>query len=145
MPVVVQAVPADEFRRWIADQKATQLAAAASADKTWSRDELMAHGKEVYAKTCVACHQPDGKGMPPAFPALAGSAIVKGRYIDGDNRLVKDGHLDRVLNGRAGTAMQAFRETLSDADIAAVITYERNAFGNDTGDVLQPTLVRKMR
>ncbi|MBL8535174.1 MAG: cytochrome c oxidase subunit II [Betaproteobacteria bacterium] len=145
MPVVVKAVPEEEFRKWIDEQKAVQVAAAESAGKEWTKDELMAHGKEVYEKTCAACHKPDGSGMPPAFPALAGSKIATGPYVDSDGHLVKDGHLDRVLNGKTGTAMQAFRETLSDADIASVVTYERNSFGNKTGDAVQPAVVKKMR
>lgn len=71
--------------------------------------------------------------------------MVKGPFVDKDGRLVKDGHLDRVLNGKAGTAMQAFRESLSDAEIAAVVTFERNSFGNAVGDFVQPSVVKKLR
>ena len=145
MPVVVQAVPQPEFDKWVAEKKAAVVAAAASADKEWTRDELMAKGKEVYDKVCAACHQANGQGLPPAFPALAGSAIVKAPFVDKDGHLIKDGHLDRVLNGKAGTAMQAFRDSLSDAEVAAVVTYERNSFGNTAGDLVQPGLVKKMR
>ncbi len=145
MPVVVQAVSQPEFDKWVADKKAAVVAAAASADKEWTKDELMAKGKDVYEKVCAACHQTNGQGLPPAFPALAGSAIVKGPFVDNDGRLVKDGHLDRVLNGKTGTAMQAFRESLSDAELAAVVTYERNSFGNTVGDFVQPSTVKKLR
>ncbi|TXG85664.1 MAG: cytochrome c oxidase subunit II [Thermomicrobiales bacterium] len=145
MPVVVQAVSQGDFDKWVAEKKAAVIAAAASADKEWTKDELMSKGKEVYEKVCAACHQANGQGLPPAFPALAGSAMVKGPFVDKDGRLVKDGHLDRVLNGKAGTAMQAFRESLSDAEVAAVVTFERNSFGNAVGDFVQPSVVKKLR
>lgn len=145
MPVVVEAVSQSDFDAWVSKKKAAVVAAAASADKEWTREDLMAHGKDVYEKICAACHMADGKGMPPAFPPLAGSAIVKGPFIDKDGHLVKDGHLDRVMNGKAGTAMQAFRDSLSDADIAAVVTYERNSFGNQAGDFVQPASVKQLR
>ncbi|RMD70936.1 MAG: cytochrome c oxidase subunit II, partial [Gammaproteobacteria bacterium] len=90
---------------------------------------LMAKGKEVYNTHCAACHQPNGEGLPPTFPALKGSKVATGP--------VKD-HIDVVVNGRPGTAMQAFGQQLNALELAAVITYERNAFGNDTGDVIQP-------
>lgn len=96
--------------------------------------ELMKQGKQVYDANCAACHQPDGKGMPPTFPALTGSKIVDGPVA---------GHIDRVLNGK--NVMPAWRDKLSDADIAAVVTYERNSFGNKTGDVVQPADVKAAR
>ena len=105
----------------------------------------MAAGKAAYEKNCAACHQPEGQGIPPAFPALAGSKIVTGPLLSPEGRLIPDSHVDRVLNGKAGTAMQAFKATLSDADLAAIITYERNAWGNDTGDLVQPRDVRAGR
>ena len=145
MPVVVQAVPEAEYRQWVARQKAQQAAATASAERVWSRDELMHHGREIYDRICAACHQPGGRGLPGAFPALAGSKVVNGPLVDGANRLVKDGHLDRVMNGKPGTAMQAFKQTLSDADIAAVVTYERNSFGNKMGDMVQPAQAKALR
>jgi cytochrome c553 len=85
--------------------------------------------EETYNKVCAACHQVNGQGLPPAFPGLIGSAIVTGDIA---------AHLDIVLNGKAGTAMQAFGPQLNDLELAAVITYERNAWGNDTGDLVQP-------
>ncbi|HET9699987.1 MAG TPA: cytochrome c oxidase subunit II [Burkholderiales bacterium] len=145
MPVVVHALPEAEYKQWVAQKKDAMAKQAASADKTWSKDELMALGKEVYAKACAACHQPDGKGLPPAFPPIAGAKVAAAPFLDKDGRLVKDGHLDRVMNGKAGTAMQAFKSTLSDAEIAAVVTYERNAFGNTAGDLVQPAQVKGLR
>ena len=145
MPVVVHALPEAEYKQWVAQKKDEMAKQAASAEKTWSKDELMGLGKEVYAKACAACHQPDGKGLPPAFPPITGAKIATAPFLDKDGRLVKDGHLDRVMNGKAGTAMQAFKATLSDAEIAAVVTYERNALGNAAGDLVQPAQVKGLR
>ena len=145
MPVVVHAVPEPEYLAWLEAKKAEAKAAAGGADRTWSSDELNARGKEVYEKQCVACHQPNGQGMPPAFPALAGSPIVKGPLLGKDGKILKDSHVDRVMNGKAGTAMQAFGNTLSDVELAAVITYERNSFGNRQGDMIQPAQIKALR
>jgi cytochrome c oxidase subunit 2 len=136
MPIVVQAVSEEEFKTWIGEQQKMKVAAAAAAERTWSKDELIKHGKEVYNKICAACHQPNGKGVPGTFPALAGSKIVTGPV---------DGHLHLVMNGKPGTAMQAFASQLNDVDLAAVVSYERNAFGNNTGDVVQPSQVKAAR
>ena len=145
MPVVVHAVPEPEYLAWLEAKKAEAKAAAGGADRTWSSDELNAKGKEVYEKQCVACHQPNGQGMPPAFPALAGSPIVKGPLLGKDGKMLKDSHVNRVMNGKASTAMQAFRNTLSDVELAAVITYERNSFGNRQGDMIQPAQIKALR
>ena len=96
----------------------------------------MRHGQGVYENACATCHQPDGMGLTPAFPALAGSSIVTGPVA---------AHIDIVMNGRAGTAMSAWREKLSETDIAAALTYTRNAFGNDTGDVVQPVTIANIK
>lgn len=136
MPIVVQAVNESEFKTWVAEQKKLMVAAAAAADRTWSQQELMDRGQDVYNKWCVACHQPNGKGVPGVFPAIAGSKIATGPI---------DGHLDIVLNGKPGTAMQAFAKQLNDADIAAVVTFQRNAFGNNKGDAVQPSQVKGAR
>jgi cytochrome c oxidase subunit 2 len=136
MPIVVQAVSEEEFKTWIGEQQKMKVAAAAAAERTWSKDELIKHGKEVYNKICAACHQPNGKGVPGTFPALAGSKIVTGPV---------DAHLHLVMNGKPGTAMQAFASQLNDVDLAAVVSYERNAFGNNTGDVVQPSQVKAAR
>lgn len=145
MPIVVEAVAEPQFNDWIARKKAEGSAANAAADKVWSKDELMAKGNEIYNGICITCHQAGGKGIPGAFPALAGSKIVNGPFLDKDGRLIKDGHLDRVMNGKPGTAMQAFKNTLSDAEIAAIVTYERNSFGNHMGDMVQPSQVKALR
>src|SRR2546421_735470 len=101
-------------------------------DKKWDPKELVAHGEKLYSATCVACHQANGRGAPPAFPPLAGSKVVNGP---------KEGHMDIVLNGKAGTAMAPFGKQLSDTDIAAVISYERSSWGNKSG-IVQPAEVR---
>ncbi len=145
MPVVVHAVPEPEYLAWMEQKKAEAKAAAGGADRTWSSDELMAAGKDVYEKQCLSCHQANGQGLPPAFPALAGSKIVNAPLLDMNGKIIKDSHVDRVMNGKPGTAMQAFRNTLSDVELAAVITYERNSFGNRRGDMIQPAQIKALR
>ncbi len=132
MPVVVKALPADEYEDWVRAQHKKGAEQAELGDQTWAFDELMRHGQQVYKAQCATCHQADGSGLTPAFPALAGSAVATGPL--GDTIKV-------VLNGREGTAMQAWGSMLSPADIAAVLTYLRNAFGNETGDLVQPETI----
>lgn len=128
MPVVVEAVPPAQFAAWIEAQK-TQLAAAkTSAQKELPLADLIAQGEKIYAANCTACHQADGAGIPGTFPALDGSPLVTGP---------RAAHLERVFNGKAGTAMQAFGKQLSDLEIAAVVSYERNSWHNKTGDAVQ--------
>lgn len=134
MPIVVNAVTPEEFDKWVVAQKQKSSAEAASADKTWTQEELMAKGKQVY-QACAACHGPNGEGVGP-FPKLAGSKIATGALKD---------HLNIVIRGKPGTAMAAFGQQMNDSDIAAVITYERNSFGNKTGDVVQPAQVKAAR
>lgn len=145
MPVVVRAVPEPEYAAWVEQKRGEMAAASAGADKTWSKDELLAKGKDVYEAQCAVCHQADGKGLPPAFPALAGSRIVNGPLLSPEGKLLRDSHVDRVLNGKEGTAMQAFKNTLNDVELAAVITYERNALGNSRGDLIQPAQIKSLR
>jgi cytochrome c oxidase subunit 2 len=145
MPIVVEAVAEPQFNEWVAKKKAEGSAASAAADKVWSKEELMAKGDEIYNTVCITCHQAGGKGLPGAFPALEGSKVVNGPFLDKGGRLIKDGHLDRVMNGKPGTAMQAFKNTFSDAEIAAIVTYERNSFGNHMGDIVQPSQVKALR
>ena len=145
MPVVVQALPEPEYLAWLEEQKLAAKTAASGSERAWSKDELIAEGKAVYEKTCVACHQANGQGLPPAFPALAGSKVVALPLLDKNGKIVAGSHVDRVLNGKAGTAMQAFRNTLSDVELAAVITYERNSFGNHQGDMIQPAQIKSLR
>ncbi|MFV7771286.1 cytochrome c oxidase subunit II [Shewanella marisflavi] len=132
MPIVVQVLSETDFDKWVVDQKALANAAAAEAQaalsKTLSKEELMSRGEQVYMAQCAACHQPNGAGLPGVFPSLIGSPAIKGPVAE---------HIDVVLNGRTGTAMQAFAQQLTATDIAAVVTFERNAWGNDSGDTVQ--------
>jgi cytochrome c oxidase subunit 2 len=130
MPIVLIAKTEEDYKTWVADQKAGAAAAAAASTQTLTKDELMQKGEQVYNKVCAACHQAGGVGIPGVFPAIAGSKIATGD---------KAAHLNIVLHGKTGTAMQAFGEQLNAVDLAAVITFERNAFGNNTGDVIQPS------
>lgn len=143
MPIVVDAVPEEEFKAWVATKKQEMNTAAAGAEKEWGMADLMAHGEAVYAKNCSVCHQPTGLGLPPTFPALAGSAIVNGPNFDADGKLVQDSHADRVFNGK--NMMPGWKATMNDVDIAAVITYERNSWGNTAGDVVQPSQIKALR
>jgi cytochrome c oxidase subunit 2 len=136
MPTVVRVVTAEEYTAWVAEQKKMFAAAAEDPNKTWSLGELKARGAKLYASTCAACHQPTGKGLPPTFPALDGSKVVNGPKGD---------HILLVLNGKPNTAMAAFGKQLSDTDIAAVITYERNSWSNKTGEAVQPSEVKALR
>ncbi|MBI3570311.1 MAG: cytochrome c oxidase subunit II [Gammaproteobacteria bacterium] len=135
MPIVVNAVSPEDFTKWVAMQKDKAAAESAGGAKTWSKDELLEKGKKVFASTCAACHGANGEGVGP-FPKMAGSKIANGPLAD---------HLNIVMNGKAGTAMQAFAAQLSDTDIAAVVTFERNGFGNKAGDAVQPSQVKTLR
>ena len=166
MPVVVEVLPVDEFTAWLAEQapQATpavartettapasmaeaaapaptsqeaapaQAAEPAAADTTLSMDALMSEGRNVHLTYCAACHQADGSGLPAAgFPALA------------DIQVSLDEHIQVGLNVRPGTAMAAFGPQLTDEQLAAVITFQRNAFGNETGDTAQPADIAAAR
>ncbi|HVV68505.1 MAG TPA: cytochrome c oxidase subunit II [Gammaproteobacteria bacterium] len=148
MPIVVDARSEEDYAKWVQAQKSgaaeAQTQAVADNNKTWTQQELMQSGENLYNSQCAACHKPNGLGMPPAFPALVGSKIATGP--------VKN-HIDIVLNGKPGTAMAAFGKQLNDADIAAIITYERNAWGNaeqnkygkHAGGLVQPAEVAAAR
>jgi cytochrome c oxidase subunit 2 len=135
MPIVVIAKAPEDYAKWVADQKGAVAEAAAAAEREWTKDELMARGEQVYATNCAACHQPNGQGMAPAFPAIAGSAVANGE---------PGPHLGIVLNGKPGTAMAPYRDILNDADLAAVLTYQRNAWGN-SASIIQPADVKAAR
>jgi len=134
MPIVVEVKSKDDYAKWVAEQKKQATAAADDPNKAWTQAELMTKGAAVYAANCVACHQANGRGVPGAFPALDGSKLVTGPA---------DPQLALVLNGKTGTAMPAWKQ-LSDTDIAAVVTYTRNSWGNKAGDVL-PAAVKVAR
>ena len=136
MPITVVALNDADYKSWVGEQKTKLAANAEDPNKTWTLDELKAKGLQVYTANCQACHQANGQGIAGAFPALSGSKIATGP---------KDGHIDIVLNGKAGTAMQAFGKQLSDTEIAAVISYERSAWDNKTGDAVQPAEIKAAR
>ncbi|MGB7814920.1 MAG: cytochrome c oxidase subunit II [Methylotenera sp.] len=143
MPIVVDAVPMEEYKTWVAAKKEELAKAAAGADKEWTKEDLVAEGKKVYEKNCAVCHQVTGAGLPPAFPPLTGSKIANGPIFGADGKYLPDGHLDRVLNGIR--VMPSWKAVLNDTEIAAVITYERNGLGNSVGDMVQPSQVKAAR
>lgn len=136
MPIVVEVKPQAEFDSWLAGMKQADQQKAAAAQKNWTLAELMETGEQVYAKACLACHQASGEGVPGVFPALKNSPMVLGDPAQ---------HIDIVLNGKAATAMQAFRDQLSAVELAAVITYERNAWGNSTGEIVTPAQIAALK
>lgn len=140
MPIVVDVVSQENFEKWAATQ--TQVASAKSDEgiSTLDKDELITRGKEVYGTTCVACHQANGQGLGATFPALDGND----KYVLAP---MKEQILT-VLNGHPGTAMAAFRDQLSDVQIASVITYTRQSWGNagqGPDPVVQPSDVNALR
>ena len=131
MPIVVDARSQEDYDAWLAGKKQEAEKIRALTQEDWDMDKLMKLGKTTYEKVCAACHQVGGQGIPPLFPALKGSdmAIKSDRLVD---------HIDIVVNGKKGSAMQAFANQLNEAELAAVITYERNAWGNNTGELVTP-------
>ena len=148
MPIVVRAVPQEEYDAWVAEKQTEMAAADAAVDRHWSREELVAMGESVHAQNCVSCHQREGQGIPGLFPPIAGSPVATGDVGT---------HLATVMDGVEGTPMAAFRDSLSDTELAAVVAYQRSAFGNaalgpadraaDAADeaALQPLAVREVR
>lgn len=142
MPIVVQALNEEDFDKWVSQQTKVEDKYAATAGQpaaqvTLTREELMTKGKEKYNLICAACHQPTGLGMPPVFPALKNSSVAIGKPVSR--------HIGLVLNGVPGSAMQPFKDQLTDEEMAAIITYERNAWGNNTNDIIQPADVAAVR
>jgi cytochrome c oxidase subunit 2 len=133
MPIVVKAVSDAEYDAW-KDMKIEQaMAAAASSDREWGLDELLAKGDAVYKTYCAACHGVNGEGG--VGKAIAGSAIVLGDEI---------AHAELLLKGVAGTAMGSYAAILNDVDLAAVLTYQRKGFGNDAS-IIQPSEIKTIR
>lgn len=132
MPIVVIAKDPADYNAWKSEKIAAIEEAKAEEERllamNMSMDDLMANGKKQYLAKCAACHQPNGEGLPGVFPSIKGSSLVLNDKV---------GHIDIILNGRAGTAMQSFSKQLTLSEIAAVVTYTRNAWGNDTGDIIQ--------
>ena len=136
MPIVVEVKEQADYDMWLADKKAKSAAASQDANKVYSVAELKTMGEKIYADNCAGCHQPQGEGMAPVFPALKGSKVVNGS---------KAGVMNIVMNGKEGTAMPAFGKQMSDTDIAAVITFARNAWGNKAGDTVQSSEIKALR
>ena len=136
MPIVVEVKAQADFDAWLAEVKQADQDKAAEAQKSWTLAELMETGEEVYNKACLACHQANGEGIPGVFPGLKNSPIALGD---------PGPHIDVVLNGKQGTAMQAFRDQLTAVELAAVITYERNAWGNKVGDLVTPAQIAELK
>lgn len=130
MPVVVDVRSPEDFDQWVAQEleRQAQEKAAEAARGNMTMDELMTLGQKTYETHCAACHQVSGEGLPGVIPGLKGSAMV-----------ITDipAHIQIVVNGKAGTAMQAYGKQLTNSELAAVITYERNAWGNNTGELVQ--------
>jgi cytochrome c oxidase subunit II len=154
MPVVVEVLPADQFTAWLAERSpaaaaqpalaraeapaAPQAVAASMAppatEAAWDLDSASALGRELHVRHCAACHQADGRGLQVAgFPALAGTQVTL------------DEHKQISVHGRRGTAMAAFGPQLDDQQLAAIVTYQRNAWGNDTGDLVAPADIAAVR
>lgn len=136
MPIVVDVVSKADYAKWVSKQQQAKAATLAKSQKTWSEEELISLGQKVYNTSCASCHGVTGKGIAGVFPALKGSPIATGDI---------DKHISIVLHGKAGTAMTGYKNLLGDADIAAVITFERTAFGNQMGDLVQPAQIKAAR
>lgn len=137
MPIVVQAVTPAEFQTWMTQSQQAAAAESASAAAPWTHEVAMAEGKKTFESVCAACHQIDGKGIPGAFPALDGSAVVNGPL---------QAHLTFVIHGSPrNPVMRPFGKELNDRQLAAVLTYERNAWSNHTGELVTPQQVEVAR
>jgi cytochrome c oxidase subunit II len=135
MPIVVNVVSEEDYKKWVEGKQKEMAAKADDPNKTWTVDEMKQRGEKVYAANCVACHQANGKGVPGAFPALDGSAMVNGP---------KGPQINILLNGKGG--MPPWKGVLSDTDIASVITYTRNNWSNKAQEnIVQPAEVLAAR
>jgi len=129
MPIVVQAMPEAEYDAWYAEQLVAEERRREALSKTFTPEELLAQGQQVYNTFCASCHQANGQGIPPVFPSLAGSPVATGPKPD---------VIRLILEGVPGTAMQAFGRQLDAAQIATVTHYVRHAWANKVGDITQP-------
>lgn len=125
MPIVVRVVSQEDYTKWVDEKKKEMGATSDDPSKVYAMDEQKERGAKVYASNCAACHQPTGKGAG-AFPALDGSKMVLGP---------KAAQYNILINGKS--AMPKWAGVISDGDIAAVMTYTRNAWGNKTGELIQ--------
>ncbi|MDQ1260540.1 MAG: cytochrome c oxidase subunit [Pseudomonadota bacterium] len=135
MPIHVKVVSAQEYSAWVAEQKKKAAALLDDPKRVWGLEDLVARGEKVYAANCAACHQANGKGAA-AIKALDGSAIVK------DSDAARQ--IQVLLQGAGNGAMPAWKQ-LSDTDLAAVVSYTKNAWSNKTGQLVQPADVVAQR
>jgi cytochrome c oxidase subunit II len=135
MPIHVKVVSAPDYTAWVAAKSKEAAALADDPSKVWTLADIKARGEKVYAANCAACHQPNGKGAGPIKP-LDGSAIV----LDADHGK----QIQILLNGAAGGAMPSWK-ALSDTDIASVISYTKNNWSNQTGQLVQPAEIQALR
>lgn len=163
MPIVVDAVSDDQFKQWVAQEQSREQTVraqqAAATAVTYTKAQLVTMGQKVFTANCAACHQANGMGIPGTFPPIASgqpfsaapnmiAALRKRGFITPGGKIVEGpvvDHINIVLQGIAGTPMPAFSSSLSNEDIAAAVTFERNDFGNHTGDVIQPAEVQAAR
>ena len=125
MPIVVKVVEQEEYDQWVFEKKEVAMKMAELTTKDWSTEELVSRGESVYITNCVACHQANGEGIQGIFPGLAGSDIALNN---------KDRHVEILMEGVQGAAMNSF-SYLSEVELASVITYTRQAWGNaESGD-----------
>jgi cytochrome c oxidase subunit II len=141
MPIVVEVLSAEKYSAWVGEQKKLMAAAADDPSRTWDAKDLVARGEKAYAANCAACHQPNGQGVPNMFPPLAGSKVVLGPAAE---------QINAVLQGRKGTyrpnTIMPPMANMSDVEIAAAVTYTRNAWGNKPKDnLVQPSEVKALR
>ena len=135
MPIHVKVVSAADYSAWVTDKNKEMSAKADDPSKVWVLADLKARGEKVYAANCVACHQPTGKGAG-AIKALDGSAIV----LDKDHSK----QIAVLLNGANNGAMPAWK-SLSDTDLAAVMSFTKNNWSNQTGRAVQPAELQAAR
>jgi cytochrome c oxidase subunit 2 len=136
MPIVVEAVSGAEFDSWVKTTRAAETKSAIGAI-VWTMDDALRRGEELYDRHCSACHKRDGSGLPPTFPSLTTSSVAVGTPVER--------HIELVLRGVPGSAMQGFAPQLDDEELAAIITYERNAWGHNTGDLITPAQIQAQR
>ncbi|HEY2816007.1 MAG TPA: cytochrome c oxidase subunit II [Casimicrobiaceae bacterium] len=137
MPIVVEVKSKDDYAKWVDDHKKKLAASADDPNKTWELNDLVARGHTIFDSNCAACHQTTGAGNPAlGAPALVGDKVVLGP---------KEHQIDVVLNGQNNGKMPPWKH-LSDVDIASVISYTRNSWGNKADqNVVQPTEVKTAR
>jgi len=129
MPIVVEVMEEADYDAWYAEEVVSEARRQENLTKTFTHEELMVTGEQVYGTFCASCHQANGQGVPPVFPSLVGSPVVSGE---------RDEHIKLVLSGVPGTSMQAFGRQLDAAQLGAVVHYERHSWGNNSDDITQP-------